>query len=364
MPRSAARSRNTHRISAAMRASGRARWRPAHPMPSRPARESSDRRRRAGRSRRASRSVQSDGSPSGRPAYATCAAFRWPTSKAALCATRTPSARKRRKRGSASASGGAPATMASVIPVRWLTNAGIGRPGLTSVTKLSTRRPLITRTAPISVIPDPVAPPPTGAPHPAHGAGPGDPGPGRAAPRGLGVEEDDGPGGGGAGEPIVAARPPAALLGIEAEALVGAEQRREKAEPELGIAPTGAEDQVEELLGRGSGGSVGEVLVDALAHAPEPLASEAEETPPLRRRARWLLAGGDRPQLGGEALELPALPLLELLELAPAAGMEVLEGPRPAGVEASERLLDPPDHAERRHEAAVAVRTREHDAGA
>ncbi len=160
MPRPAARSRKTVRISAAMRASGSARWRPAQPMPSAPATASSPRRRSSGISRRASLSVQSAGRSSGRPATRRCAASRCPTSKPALCATSTPSRAKARKRGRASSMVGAPATMASVMPVSRTTKGLIGRPGSTSVTKLSPSRPPSTLTAPISMMPEAAGPSP------------------------------------------------------------------------------------------------------------------------------------------------------------------------------------------------------------
>src|SRR5207237_7319518 len=163
-------------------------------------------------------------------------------------------------------------------------------------------------------------------------------------------------------EPVVHRGAPAAVVGIEPKAVVRSEKRQKKAVAELGVTSARAEDEVEELLGRGSGGSIREVLVNALAHAPA--RSEGEEPPRLRRRAGWLLARRDRAQLGGKPLELGALPLFELLELASAPLLERLERLRPPAVEAGERRLHAAHHAERRNEAPIAVRAVEDDAGA
>ena len=143
-----------------MRASPRPRWRSWQAMPSVAARESSERRLRSGRNWRASRTVHSVGRSSACPVSMRCAASRRPTSKPALCATSTPSPANSRNRGSASAMRGASATMASVMPVSAVTKGWIGRPGLTSVLKLSTSRPSTTRTAPISVMESLGGPPP------------------------------------------------------------------------------------------------------------------------------------------------------------------------------------------------------------
>ena len=92
-------------------------------------------------------------------ASARAAPRRWPTSKRALCATRTvPGADRpahRRKEARASPTGGAPATMAFVMPVRTVICAGIAVPGLTRVENSPSApsvTPPRTRTAPISVI--------------------------------------------------------------------------------------------------------------------------------------------------------------------------------------------------------------------
>src|SRR5262249_10509976 len=142
---------------------------------------------------------------------------------------------------------------------------------------------------------------------------------GRPAADRLEIDDDERHVRDAAHEAIVHRGAPAALVRVEPEAIVGPEKRQEKALAELRGPAVRAEDEAEELLVRGSGGSIGEVLVDALAHAPEPTRSEAEEPPRLRGRSGRLLARRDRAQLGGERFELRALAILELLELAPAA---------------------------------------------
>ena len=87
---------------------------------------------------------------------ARAAPRRWPTSKRALWATSTvdsPSRRAQaRKAVRASPTGGAPATMALVMPVRTVIWAGMARPGFTRVDISDSTAPPRTRTAPISVM--------------------------------------------------------------------------------------------------------------------------------------------------------------------------------------------------------------------
>ncbi len=73
-------------------------------------------------------------------------------SNGALCATSTASPANSRKAGSTEPMRGAPATIASVMPVSTAMNAGIGAPGLTSVWNSPSTSPPRTLTAPISVI--------------------------------------------------------------------------------------------------------------------------------------------------------------------------------------------------------------------
>src|SRR5690606_17657720 len=83
------------------------------------------------------------------------AAFRRATSNGALWATRTVSGPKpanSRNAGSTAAAGGADSTMAVVMPVSRVTDAGTGVCGFTSELNSSRTRPSRRRTAPISVI--------------------------------------------------------------------------------------------------------------------------------------------------------------------------------------------------------------------
>src|SRR6185437_16297573 len=73
-------------------------------------------------------------------------------SNGALCAARTlPSANLSRP-GSTAATGGADASIWSLIPVSSVIAGGTGVPGLTSEPNSATTRPACTRTAPISVM--------------------------------------------------------------------------------------------------------------------------------------------------------------------------------------------------------------------
>jgi len=77
-----------------------------------------------------------------------------------LWATQTVSRANSRNVGSTSASGGAGASIASVMPVSTVMNGGIGRPGLTSVPNSASSAPPRIFTAPISVIPQSPGVPP------------------------------------------------------------------------------------------------------------------------------------------------------------------------------------------------------------
>jgi hypothetical protein len=80
------------------------------------------------------------------------AALRKPTSKRALCATITAPAANSRNAGSAERIEGAEANIASVMPVRTRTTAGIGTCELTNVWNSPSTSPPRTFTAPISVM--------------------------------------------------------------------------------------------------------------------------------------------------------------------------------------------------------------------
>ena len=80
------------------------------------------------------------------------AAIRKPTSNGALWAVSTQPCAKARKAGSTSTSGGAAATIASLMPVSAATRSGIAPPGLTSDENCPSWRPALILTAPISVI--------------------------------------------------------------------------------------------------------------------------------------------------------------------------------------------------------------------
>ena len=83
------------------------------------------------------------------------AALRWPTSKAALWATRTvsgPGSRNSMKEGRTSPIRGAESAMAVVMPVRAVMKAGMGSPGSTRVANSPSVSPPRTLTAPISAI--------------------------------------------------------------------------------------------------------------------------------------------------------------------------------------------------------------------
>ena len=106
----------------------------------------------AGSTARASRAVQSTG---GRGQTCPCrlhAARRKPASKGALCATSTAPVRNSRSDGSTTGSGGAPVTIAVVMPVRATMLGGTPVPGSTSVANSPSRSPPRTLTAPISVM--------------------------------------------------------------------------------------------------------------------------------------------------------------------------------------------------------------------
>ena len=87
---------------------------------------------------------------------ARAAPRRWPTSNRALWATSTVACRSRpahrRKEMRASPTGGAPATMALVMPVRTVIWAGMAVPGLTRVENSASTAQPRTRTAAISVM--------------------------------------------------------------------------------------------------------------------------------------------------------------------------------------------------------------------
>lgn len=101
----------------------------------------------------ASRTVSSTSKPGQPRPAAAHAATRKRRSNGALWAVSTlPSANASRP-GSTAATGGARASIRSLIPVSSVIGAGTGVPGLTSDVNSATTSPLRTRTAPISVIP-------------------------------------------------------------------------------------------------------------------------------------------------------------------------------------------------------------------
>ena len=109
---------------------------------------------------RASRAVQSTG---GRGHGCPCrlqAARRNPESNGALCATSTAPERNSSSDGSTAASGGAPLTIAVVMPVSATMFGGTPVPGSTSVASSPIRSPPRTFTAPISVMVSLVCAPP------------------------------------------------------------------------------------------------------------------------------------------------------------------------------------------------------------
>ena len=100
----------------------------------------------------ASSTVSTTG-PSGQGrSQARHAAIRKLTSNGALCAVSTPPRANARKAGSTSTSGGAAATIASLMPVSAAIRSGIAPPGLTSDENCPSRWPPLILTAPISVI--------------------------------------------------------------------------------------------------------------------------------------------------------------------------------------------------------------------
>ncbi len=101
---------------------------------------------------RASSTVSSTGKSGQGRSQAWHAAVRKPTSNGALCAVSTQPRAKARKAGSTSASGGAAATIASLMPVSAATRSGIAPPGLTSDENCPSWWPALILTAPISVI--------------------------------------------------------------------------------------------------------------------------------------------------------------------------------------------------------------------
>ena len=78
----------------------------------------------------------------------------------ALWATHTAPRANSRNAGSTSASPGAGAIIAWVMPVSTVMNGGTGSPGLTRVANSPSSSPARTLTAPISVIPQPSGAPP------------------------------------------------------------------------------------------------------------------------------------------------------------------------------------------------------------
>ena len=102
--------------------------------------------------RRASSTVSTTGKPGQGRSQVWHAARRKPTSNGALCAVSTPPCAKARKAGRTRSSGGAAATIASLMPVSVTSRWGIALPGLTSDENCPSWRPALTLTAPISVI--------------------------------------------------------------------------------------------------------------------------------------------------------------------------------------------------------------------
>src|SRR2546428_1097917 len=133
-PRSRARPSSARRTYAVARASPKARWRAGFSIPKNAATWSSPRRRSSGTRRRVRRTVQSGlppgerGERGGTPA-AVHSASRKRQSKRALWATNTLASSACPRPGTTSTKRGRPATMASVIPVRRTTQAGVGGPG-------------------------------------------------------------------------------------------------------------------------------------------------------------------------------------------------------------------------------------------
>ena len=83
-----------------------------------------------------------------------------PKSKRALCATNTVPWRNSARAGAATSSGGALATMTSSIPVRWVMNGGMDRPGSTSVENVPRHSPPRYFAAPTSVMAEAAGEPP------------------------------------------------------------------------------------------------------------------------------------------------------------------------------------------------------------
>jgi len=101
---------------------------------------------------RASSTVSTTGKSGQGSSQAWHAAVRKPTSNGALWAVSTQPRANARKAGSTSASGGAAATIASLMPVSATTCSGIAPPGLTSDENCPSWWPPLIFTAPISVI--------------------------------------------------------------------------------------------------------------------------------------------------------------------------------------------------------------------
>ncbi len=107
--------------------------------------------------RRASTAVSTTANAGHGIACRAQAALRKPTSNGALCATSTAPRANSRNAGSTTSIGGDPATMKSVMPVSTLTNGLIAMPGFTRVWNSPSTSPPQTLTAPISVMPSPLA---------------------------------------------------------------------------------------------------------------------------------------------------------------------------------------------------------------
>src|SRR5262245_5489600 len=235
--------------------------------------------------------------------------------------------------------------MSSVMPVRCATNDGIGRPGLTSVEKRSTRRPPTTRTAPISVMPLAAGPPPVVSRSTTTNSTPAS---GRASVSCSRTRQ----------------RPASGSNRKRASFPRSAPRKRP---PNSGSRPRAVNTRSSSSSAGAPAGRSARYSYSRCRMRPFPPLRptrrlEREEPPPLRRRPRGLVPGGERAQLVFEAVELVPLPVLELLELVPPPGVERLERRRPVAVEAAESVFDGAHHTEGGDQRPLAERAVEHHA--